>query len=77
MTYISSRMCPLFIEHGNADTLVPCQQSEILYRAVVDRLGPDRSQLWVLDGANHDDPMYDTKENMAMVWAFFDEHLKR
>lgn len=75
-SYISRRMCPLLIEHGRRDRLVPFAQSEGLYHAIVEKLGEGAALFRPLDTADHEDPQFTEPENMAVVWAFLEQHLK-
>ncbi|MBS6644924.1 MAG: alpha/beta hydrolase [Clostridiaceae bacterium] len=76
VNYISERMCPILIEHGTGDYQVPVQQSQMLYRAIVEKMGTGRAELFLLEGAVHEDPRFESDENMAAVWAFFNKYLK-
>lgn len=75
MTYISDRMCPILIEHGTVDKLVPYAQSVILYEEIQNKLGKDKAQFHPLEGADHEDKMFESDENMQIVWAFLKENL--
>lgn len=76
ISYIGPGMCPMLIEHGTGDFQVPVQQSQMLYRAIVDKLGGDYAELFLLEGAVHEDPRFEKDDNMAVVWSFFGRHLK-
>ena len=76
ITYISDRMCPMLIEHGTGDFNVAVQQSQMLYRAIVEKVGQERVELFMLEGAVHEDPRFERDENMAILWTFFDRLLK-
>ncbi len=76
MTYINDKMAPMLIQHGKLDALVPFRQSEIFYDAIVEKLGEGRAIFLPLETAGHDDPQFKGPENMAILWAFLDEHLK-
>ena len=75
-SYISDRMCPLLIQHGRVDRLVPFQQSECFYREIERRLGPGRASFVPLDTADHEDRQFTEPENMRLVWDFFAMHLQ-
>lgn len=75
MHYISESMKPLLIEHGSVDKLVPPEQSKILYEAICEKLGPDRARYFVIGGADHEDRLFESDENMALVWAFLEKYL--
>lgn len=75
MSYISERMCPILIEHGTIDKLVPYAQSQILYEEIEKKLGKGRAQFHALEGSDHEDKMFESDENMEIVWAFIKENL--
>ena len=76
VTYINDSMCPLLIQHGTHDVLVPKGQSDLLYAAIVEQLGEGRAIYLPLDGAGHDSSEFKSPENMAILWAFLDWQLK-
>jgi len=76
ITHIGPAMAPLLLQHGTRDVLVPFAQSELLFRAVCDRRGPEAVTFLPLEGAGHDDPMFKSPENLAILRAFLDLHLK-
>lgn len=76
MTYVGKTMAPILIQHGGADHLVPVQQSVEFARVIEERVGPDRFEFDILEGADHVDPMFATSENMARVFDFMDKHLR-
>lgn len=75
ITYISPRMCAMLIEHGTGDFAVPVQQSKMLYHAILEKLGPGKVELFMLEGAVHEDSRFESEENMAIVWKFFERNL--
>ena len=75
MTYISSAMCPILIEHGSVDKLVPFAQSKILYEAITKKLGEGKATFHTLEGADHEDDMFESDENMEIVWNFVKENI--
>jgi acetyl esterase/lipase len=76
-TYVHKGMAPILIQHGTADCLVPYQQSVEFARVIEERAGPTRCELDVFEGAGHDDPLFDSPQNMERVFAFIDRHLGR
>lgn len=74
-TYISERMCPILIQHGTADPVVPVQQSIEFAEAIRTQVGSDRCELDVLEGAVHDDPVFSTDKNFERVFEFLARHL--
>lgn len=77
ITYIGPRMCPILIEHGTGDFAVPVQQSKMLYRAILEKMGPEKVEFFMLEGAVHEDSRFESDENMAVVWKFFENRLKK
>lgn len=53
MNFISSDMPPLFMRHGSADCVVPCQQSVNFAKRVEELLGPGRVDFALVEGADH------------------------
>jgi acetyl esterase/lipase len=78
MTYITADAPPFLIQHGDLDPVVPVQQS-INFAAEMARIaGPGRVTLEVLhDVQHHGDPAFETEENIARVFNFLDEWLKK
>lgn len=74
--YISGDMPPVLLQHGDADTICPIDQSRRFYRAAVAATGEDRVTLTVLQDAEHGDSAFETAENMETVRAFLDKYLK-
>jgi len=75
MTYIDESLCPILIEHGDKDHLVPYLQSQIFYNEIERKLGKGRAEFIILKGADHGDPQFETQENMTIVRAFLKHHL--
>ena len=75
VTYISDAMCPLLIEHGRMDRLVPFAQSETLYKAICEILGDGRAEFVPLDNADHEDKEFTEAENMQRIWDFLGKNL--
>ncbi|MBE7017704.1 MAG: alpha/beta hydrolase, partial [Ruminococcaceae bacterium] len=76
ITYINDSMCPLLLQHGTMDILVPKGQSDILYEAITEKLGKEKVTYLPLEGAGHDGPEFKSQENLAIMYAFLDKHLK-
>lgn len=62
---------PFLIVHGDADRIVPYQQSELLYNA----LGLTDTTFHTIHGAGHGGPQFEHQAVLDLVWAFFDRHL--
>jgi acetyl esterase/lipase len=71
--YASKDDPPFLIQHGDADPLVPMEQSEILLEAL--QAAGARVEMDVLRGAGHGGPAFQAPENLMRVKAFFDRHL--
>jgi dipeptidyl aminopeptidase/acylaminoacyl peptidase len=69
-------MAPILIQHGSADCLVPVQQSLEFARVIEELVGSDRFELDIFEGAGHDDPVFESEENLNRVFAFIERHLK-
>ena len=74
--YISEDMPPVLLQHGNADTICPMDQSQRFYRAAVQAAGEESVALDILDGATHGDSAFETDENMARVASFLAAHME-
>lgn len=62
---------PILFIHGERDSYIPVQQSQLLYD-----LAPGPKSLWVVPGAKHNQSVVVRPEYYAMrTVAFFDEHL--
>lgn len=69
-TYISESMAPLLVQHGTADRLVPEQQSLEFVGILKEKLGEDSVEFVALEGAEHGDAMFGTKENLDLIFDF-------
>ncbi|HEY3111394.1 MAG TPA: alpha/beta hydrolase-fold protein [Chloroflexota bacterium] len=69
--YVSGREPPFLIAHGDQDTVVPYQQSQLLYEV----LGSADVTLQTVRGAGHGGPQFDHPAVLDAVAAFFDRHL--
>ena len=72
ITYVSAEAPPFLIVHGDADPLVPHNQSELLYEALR-RAGVDTT-FYTVRGGRHGGFRHDPQVD-ALVKAFFDKHL--
>jgi acetyl esterase/lipase len=76
ITYISPDVCPFLIQHGVEDNLVPVQQSQMLYDALLPVIGADKVTLTLLEGASHGGPQFWSVENVEEILNFLDRFLK-
>jgi dipeptidyl aminopeptidase/acylaminoacyl peptidase len=65
---------PFFIQHGDADPLVPMEQSEILATAL--KAAGAQVEFEVLHGAGHGGPQFQNPQNLQKVKTFLDRVLK-
>lgn len=74
MDLVTSGAPPMLLMHGTADTLVNCQQSEMLYDAL--QKANVESSLYLLEGANHADHPFAQDQCKAIMLEFLDRKLK-
>lgn len=72
--YISERTPPFLIMHGDKDDIVPINQSELLYKALVQAGVP--VNYYIVRGAGHGGPEFSAANVVEIVSSFFDKHLK-
>jgi dipeptidyl aminopeptidase/acylaminoacyl peptidase len=72
--YATKDDAPFLIQHGDADPLVPMEQSEILADAL--KKAGVKVQMEVLRGAGHGGPQFQAPDNLKRVRRFFDEILR-
>ncbi len=75
-TYLHPGIPPILIQHGDADGLVPVQQSIEFAQLIERRVGPRRCELDILEGAGHGTPEFGSPDNMERVFRFLDRHLR-
>jgi acetyl esterase/lipase len=74
ITYITKEDPPFLIFHGDKDSTVPFNQSELL-AAALKKAGVDVT-FQPVKGAGHGGPAFSSEENRKLIEAFFDKHLK-
>jgi len=74
-TYISETMCPLLIQHGRQDRLVPFQQSEEFFNRIIEKIGVGRALFMPFETADHEDSQFFTDVNLSFVWRYLKEIL--
>lgn len=65
-----------WIQAGDADHRVPYLQSVHFAEQLTEVIGGDNVALSILEGADHEDDMFYTQENLNAVWDFLDGVLK-
>nr|WP_276508369.1 alpha/beta hydrolase [Modestobacter muralis] len=68
VTHVHRGAPPFLLVHGDRDGMVPAEHSRALHRAL--RAQGVDSSLWLLAGANHEDPAFETPASLAAVAAF-------
>lgn len=74
LLYISDVTPPMLMIHGTVDQVVPFNQSEIFYDALIEA-GLD-AELVAIEGANHADQHFFQEEVWDLIQDFFDRKLK-
>lgn len=74
VTYAGEKTCPIQIWHGDADPVVPVEQSRELYE-VLEKAGCT-AEYYEIPGAGHATEEFFQKETLEKIIAFFDTYLK-
>lgn len=74
--YVTDRMPPTLLQHGLIDHLVAWQQSKLLADRIKEVRGEAYVRFDILDEADHDDPLFNTDENVEIMRCFLTEALK-
>ena len=74
ITYVTADDPPFFIVHGEADPLVPINQSQLLHDAL--RKAKVPVVYMALQGAGHGGPAFQTETMHDAIAAFFDRQIK-
>ena len=74
--YASAYMCPILVQHGTKDHLVPFAQSEEFVNAVRSKItDPAKVTYTPIQGADHEDARFFSEPNMSFVWDYLKQHL--
>lgn len=74
-SYASLNMCPLLVQHGTADTMVPYEQSENFVRQLEKKgLAPFVTFLAIPE-AEHEDKAFFSETNMTLVRNYLQKHI--
>lgn len=76
LMYVGEGMAPILIQHGRVDPIVPFQQSLQLAEAIEARMGREWFELDILDEAAHNDPLFETEQNLDRVFGFIEGRLR-
>ena len=74
ISYISEKTPPFLLMHGDADTLVLPNQTEILHKALIEN-GVD-SKRYIVPGAGHSDEYWFQPEVTELIIDFLNEKIK-
>lgn len=66
-----------WVQVGDSDARVPCTQSEHFAERLGAVIGPENVAFSFIPGADHEDDLFYTQENLDAVFAFLDEALGR
>ena len=72
LTYVDKSCCPIYLLHGGADTLVPPEQSELFYEALVKAGVP--AHLEIVPGKGHG--IIAPPKAAQEIYDFYDRYLK-
>ena len=61
-----------WIQVGNADARVPYTQSQNFADRLADVIGEENVKFGIIEGADHEDDLFYTDENLAAVFAYLD-----
>ncbi|NLD18967.1 MAG: alpha/beta hydrolase [Clostridiales bacterium] len=68
--YITPNTCPFLIEHGTLDKNIPYQQSVIFAQKLNKKISDSKINLRLIDGAGHGGSLFETKDNLDLVFNF-------
>lgn len=74
-TYIRQNAAPVLIQHGKIDPVVPAQQSIEFAEKLKQVIGEENVILELIEGAEHEDPLFKTPENVDRVLDFLDQRI--
>jgi dipeptidyl aminopeptidase/acylaminoacyl peptidase len=77
VNYVRKGMPPILIQHGSADAVVPCRQSELLAAEIERVAGPGVCEFEILRGAGHADAAFERPDNMEKVFSFLNRRLAK
>lgn len=71
--YISSEAPPFYIQHGTCDSIIPCIQSVQFSEQLAEKIGKERVQLELIEGATHSgtEPSFLQEEHVLPILDFF------
>ena len=74
ISYISEKTPPFLLMHGDADTLVLPNQTEMLHKALIEK-GVD-SKRYIVPGAGHSDEYWFQSEVTELIIDFLNKKIK-
>ena len=74
MQYVTEDMPPILLQHGNADTICPIDQSRRLYQKIIETAREEKAAFDILEGAEHGDADFETDANMEQIAAFLRQY---
>lgn len=74
--YASPAMCPILVQHGTMDHLVPFAQSREFVDTVRSKISdPAKVTYTPIKDADHEDKRFFSEPNMSSVWDYLKQHL--
>ena len=61
---------PFLIQHGTKDDLLSLAQAQYFARALAEKIGPDRVESDVWEGAGHGGGAFGTPENLSLIHIY-------
>lgn len=74
-TYLHANVCPMLIQHGRIDRVVPYQQSQDFVDKARE-ICQNEIIYDIIEGANHGDPLFSTQDNLEKVYQFIEKCLR-
>lgn len=74
--YLHNDLCPMLIQHGRQDEIVPFQQSQNFVDKARQMGSQNPIYYEIIEGANHGDALFSTPENLTKVYQFIEDCFK-
>lgn len=74
--YVTSKAPPFYLQHGRNDSTVPYQHSRDLANRLKEKIGPEKVKFEIIEGAEHADTLFETKDNIKKILDFLDRFVK-
>ncbi len=74
ISHITKDICPTFLQHGTADSIVDCSHSVRFYNRIKEVTDRKETVLELLEGYSHADMRMFSEENVNRIFDFAQEH---